>query len=56
VASVFMHLSYERKWVYGALLLTIIFFAVLMSVPLFTTMDSIGTPVKAVPAEHAGGH
>jgi caa(3)-type oxidase subunit IV len=56
VASVFMHLSHERKWVYGALILTIVFFAVLMSVPLFTTMDSIGTAVPAVPVEHAGGH
>ena len=56
VASVFMHLSNERRWIYGALLLTVAFFIVLMCVPLFTTMDSIGTPVKAVPVEHAGGH
>ena len=36
VASVFMHLSHEKKWIYGALLLTVVFFIVLMSVPLFT--------------------
>ena len=50
VASVFMHLSHERKWIYGSLLLTVLFFIVLMTVPLFTTLDHIGTPVKAVPA------
>lgn len=44
VASVFMHLSTEKKWVYGALLLTVTFFAVLLSIPLLTTMDTIGTP------------
>ena len=33
VGSVFMHLSNERKWIYGALLLTVAFFIVLMSVP-----------------------
>jgi caa(3)-type oxidase subunit IV len=44
VASVFMHLNHEKKWIYGALLLTVAGFIVLMSVPLFTTMDTIGTP------------
>src|SRR5437762_11102514 len=45
VASVFMHLNHEKKWIYGSLILTVIFFAVLMSVPMFTTMDHIGTPL-----------
>ena len=55
VAAVFMHLSHEKKWIYGALLLTVVFFIVLMCVPLFTTMDSIGTPIHpAVAAEHPG--
>jgi caa(3)-type oxidase subunit IV len=54
VASVFMHLSHEKKWIYGALLLTIVFFIVLMCVPLFTIMDTIGTPIRAMPAEHTG--
>jgi hypothetical protein len=39
-----MHLSHEKKWIYGALLLTVAAFIVLMSVPLFTIMDTIGTP------------
>ena len=57
VAAVFMHLSNEKKWIYGALLLTAIFFAVLMSVPLFTVMDSIGKPQPAIGiGEHTPGH
>ena len=57
VAAVFMHLSDEKKWIYGALLLTAIFFAVLMSVPLFTLMDSVGHPQPAIGlSEHAPGH
>jgi caa(3)-type oxidase subunit IV len=43
VAAVFMHLSHERKWIYGALLLTVAFFLVLMSLPIFTIKDTIGT-------------
>ncbi|HWW82929.1 MAG TPA: cytochrome C oxidase subunit IV family protein, partial [Vicinamibacterales bacterium] len=45
VASVFMHLSHEKKWVYGALLLTVAFFVVLMLVPLLTISDTIGSPL-----------
>src|ERR1700676_4933911 len=44
VASVFMHLSHEKKWIYGALLLTVAFFVVLMAVPFFTVSDTIGSP------------
>ena len=47
VASVFMHLSHEQKWVYGALLLTVAFFIVLMMVPLLTISDTIGRPLGA---------
>jgi caa(3)-type oxidase subunit IV len=57
VASVFMHLSNEKRWIYGALMLTVVFFLVLMSVPLFTTLDSIGTSTEPHPAaatEHMG--
>jgi caa(3)-type oxidase subunit IV len=56
VAAIFMHLSYERRWVYGALLLTLVGFIILMTVPMFTIMDTIGTPThQAAPAgEHAG--
>lgn len=44
VASVFMHLNHEKRWIYGALLLTVAGFIVLLAVPLFTTLDTIGTP------------
>ena len=55
VAAVFMHLSNEKKWVYGALILTVIGFIVLLSVPYLTVNDSIGTPIHAPgAAEHAG--
>ena len=54
VAGIFMHLSHEKQWIYGALLLTVAFFIVLMFVPLFTVMDTIGTPlgVARAVAEH----
>lgn len=48
VAAVFMHLSNEKKWIYGALLLTIGGFLVLLFVPLFTVLDTTGTHVPAV--------
>ena len=57
VASVFMHLSHERKWVYGALILTVVGFIILMTVPMFTLMDHIGTPIHvAAPAAEHKGH
>ena len=30
VAAVFMHLNHEKQWIYGSLLLTVVFFIVLM--------------------------
>ena len=42
VALFFMHLSNERKVIYWALALTVIFFIFLMFVPLFTNTDKIG--------------
>jgi cytochrome c oxidase subunit IV len=56
VAAVFMHLSHEKKWVYGALFLTVIFFFVLLFVPLFTMMDTFGTHVTSTPGAPAAGH
>jgi caa(3)-type oxidase subunit IV len=56
VASVFMHLSHEKKWIYGALLLTVIFFAVLMFVPLFTVLDGIGTMSDTARAAEQAAH
>jgi caa(3)-type oxidase subunit IV len=56
VASIFMHLSHEKKWIYGALILTVIGFTILMLVPSLTLNDGIGTPihVEAPAAAHAG--
>lgn len=58
VAAVFMHLNHEKKWIYGSLLLTAVFFLVLLFLPIFTTMDHIGTPTAeasrtAVPESEA---
>ena len=53
VAAVFMHLSHEKKWIYGALLLTVVFFVVLLFLPLLTVSDGIGTPIGR-PAAHGG--
>ena len=55
VASVFMHLSHEKKWIYGALLLTAVFFVVLLFLPLLTTAGGIGTHLRA-PAAQAEAH
>jgi cytochrome c oxidase subunit IV len=56
VASIFMHLSHERKWIYGALILTVIGFFILLAVPILTMNDHIGTTihVEAPAAEHTG--
>ena len=47
VASVFMHLSHEKKWIYGSLLLTVVFFVVLLFLPLLTVADGIGNDRRA---------
>jgi caa(3)-type oxidase subunit IV len=63
VAAVFMHLNHEKRWVYGSLILTVIFFAVLLLVPLATNMDHLGTtsatartPSHAASPAGATGH
>jgi caa(3)-type oxidase subunit IV len=56
VAAVFMHLSDERKWVYGALVLTVVFFIALMFLPILTTMDTIGRKTAVAPAAEHSGH
>jgi cytochrome c oxidase subunit 4 len=59
VAGVFMHLAHEKMWIYGSLILTAVFFAVLIMLPLFTGLDHIGTPGGATtlhgPPAAAGG-
>lgn len=47
VAAVFMHLSHEKKWIYGSLILTVAFFLVLMMLPLLSISDQVGTPIHA---------
>ncbi|MEO8259563.1 MAG: cytochrome C oxidase subunit IV family protein [Acidobacteriota bacterium] len=57
VAGVFMHLSHEKRWIYGSLLLTVAFFIVLITIPLLSTLDHIGTPIAVPAAAHApAGH
>ena len=56
VASIFMHLSNEKKWIYGALMLTAVFFVVLMFLPLWTVSDTIGTPTHAPAAATEAAH
>jgi cytochrome c oxidase subunit 4 len=41
VATVFMHLSHERRAIYGTLLLTLVFFVVLLSIPLWGYLDRV---------------
>ena len=52
VAAVFMHLNHEKQWIYGALVLTVAFFVVLLSVPLFTTKDTFGVHLAGPAAGH----
>jgi len=42
VANYFMHLNHEKQLVYFVLILTVIFFIVLMAVPLITIEDGVG--------------
>jgi len=56
VAAVFMHLSHEKKWIYGSLILTVAFFLVLMMLPLLTTADHIGTPIHEPSPTAEAGH
>jgi len=55
VASVFMHLSHEKKWIYGSLLLTAFFFIVLLFLPLLTVAGGIGKPTGAPVVAHESG-
>ena len=41
VAGVFMHLSHEKQAIYGTLLLTVVFFLVLLFLPIFTYLDRV---------------
>jgi cytochrome c oxidase subunit IV len=56
VASVFMHLSHEKRWIYGSLILTVAFFIVLLAVPFLTISDTIGTPIHHSAPAASGAH
>jgi len=56
VAAVFMHLNHEKKWIYGALLLTVIGFLILIFVPLLTVGNEIGTPLNVTVTHGAAEH
>jgi caa(3)-type oxidase subunit IV len=57
VASVFMHLNHEKKWIYSALVLAVVGFLLVIFLPLLTIGNGIGTPLQvphaaAEPARH----
>ena len=62
VAAVFMHLSHEKKWIYGSLILTVAFFIVLIFIPLFTHVrhdrhaDQRAEPRHPAPRREHAGH
>src|SRR5262249_48257015 len=55
VATVFMHLSHEKRWIYGSLIMCAIGFLLVILLPLFTIGNTIGTPIEVArgAAEHA---
>ena len=55
VASVFMHLVGERKAIYWALALTVVFWVFLMTLPLLGQWDTIGVQ-KTLPNANATMH
>lgn len=61
VALFFMHLSHERAFVYGSLLLTVVFFFAVLLLPLFSDLDSTRAEqhmyiVPEPEATNANGH
>ncbi len=58
VAGYFMHLFHEVKWIYGVLLLTAVFFVVLIALVMWTTADQQGrhSGTFAVPQRHVEPH
>ena len=59
VASQFMHLNNEKTWIYGTLILTVVFFFVLLFMPLMWDTNSIGYGIGAyenVSHGHTDGH
>src|SRR3954466_16290689 len=54
VAIIFMHLSHEKKWIYGSLILTVVGGTCLVLLPNLTVSRSIGkTSPYTAAAQHA---
>jgi cytochrome c oxidase subunit IV len=53
VALFFMHLSNERRAIYAALALTVVFFVFLLAIPKFTENDNFGEHIRHAPAPAA---
>ena len=51
VACYFMHLIAEKKLIYAVLALTVVFFAALIALPVFTTSNSFGSSLPATATE-----
>ncbi|HJO03300.1 MAG TPA: cytochrome C oxidase subunit IV family protein [Acidobacteriota bacterium] len=56
VAGYFMHLLDEQKLIYSILLLTLVFFIVLMGVPSGTAADNTGDAIHGAPPAASAEH
>jgi cytochrome c oxidase subunit IV len=56
VAAFFMHLISERQVIYWILILCVVFFATLMSLPTFTTSGMVAMPSRTEALPHLEGH
>ena len=57
VASFFMHLNAEKRWIYGVLILTAIFFVALFILPITTSNDTFGEKIHyELPKAHDDAH
>jgi cytochrome c oxidase subunit 4 len=59
VAAIFMHLNHEKAWIYGSLVLTAVFFAAVLLLPVLAGSNTFGThaapwAMPAAAADHAG--
>lgn len=58
VAAIFMHLNHERWWIYGSLIITVIFFVAVLLLPILTQADHVGglSEWAATAGSAAAGH
>lgn len=60
VAGFFMHLISERQVIYAVLAICVVFFAVLMCLPIFTDVEMVSLPSRTAPIaqleSHGSGH